>query len=229
MNKSIIAAGLVAFNAEAGINSFNNLKAPFSVTPLPYPSSSLSVVIDEATMKLHHDKHHQAYVDKLNKAVKAEKIKKTLLEIFQSASSQTDAVKNNAGGHWNHAFFWTVLSGKPSDNKMTTTIKQAIDKQFGSFDQFKTAFVEAGLGVFGSGWVWLIINEKGFLEITTTPNQDNPLMNTSKHPGHPILTVDVWEHAYYLKYQNDRKSYLEAIWKVVNWKQVNLYFKEFKK
>lgn len=208
------------------LESLNSLKPPFSVPPLPYQEDSLQPLLDGETMIIHHDKHHQAYVDKLNAAVTEHKNHQNLLEIFKSASTQVEAIKNNAGGHWNHSFFWTILSGEKNDRTLPPELSEELEKEFGSLVQFKEVFVNAGVKVFGSGWVWLTVNSHGLLEITTTPNQDNPLMNNVKHPGTPILCLDVWEHAYYLTYRNDRKAFLEAAWKLINWNQVFSYYQE---
>lgn len=192
----------------------------FTLPALPYAHNALEPYIDELTMQIHHGKHHQAYVDNLNKAIAGTPNEnKSLEELVEAAGSISAAVRNNGGGHWNHTFFWNSLSpkggGSPS-GKLADMIKEA----FGSFDEFKTKFQAAGAGRFGSGWVWLIIKKDGHLEITSTPNQDNPLMDVAENQGIPLLGVDVWEHAYYLKYQNKRPDYLAAIWNVINWDKV---------
>lgn len=216
---------IIPFQAQASkLKSFNALKAPFSLPALPYPADSLGKAIDTETMNIHHGKHHQAYVDNLNKAIGEEK--GDLLSLFKAMSKQSTAVRNNGGGHWNHSFFWTLLSGKESDNKIPSRLEKELIKKFASVEEFKTQFEKAGLSQFGSGWAWLIRNQKGELEITTTPNQDNPLMDVATVQGWPILALDVWEHAYYLKYQNKRADYLKAVWSVVNWKQVDQYDRE---
>ncbi|MEA1071270.1 superoxide dismutase [Sphingomonas sp. LY160] len=189
----------------------------FSVPDLPYDYGALAPTIDEATMKLHHDKHHQAYVDKLNDAVKADSSLegKNLEDILASISSQPAAVRNNGGGHWNHSFFWESMT--PGGGQPSGALAEAIDKTFGSLDAMKEKFNAAGVGQFGSGWVWLVAGEGGALEIVATPNQDNPLMDVVSSNGTPILGNDVWEHAYYLTYNNRRPDYLKAWWDVVNW------------
>ncbi|MFT4155763.1 superoxide dismutase [Parafilimonas sp.] len=198
----------------------------FTLPPLPYAYNALEPHIDEQTMKIHHDKHHQAYVDNLNKAIAGtEHERKSLEELVANAGKISPAVRNNGGGHWNHTFFWDILSaegGAPSGS-----LAEAIDSAFGSFDEFKTRLNTAGATRFGSGWAWLIIKD-GKLEITSTPNQDNPLMDVAEVKGTPILGVDVWEHAYYLKYQNKRPDYLAAIWNVINWKKVQENFDKAK-
>jgi superoxide dismutase, Fe-Mn family len=196
----------------------------FTLPTLPYAYDALEPHIDTQTMQIHHGKHHQAYVDNLNKAIAGTPNEnKSLEELVENAGSISPAVRNNGGGHWNHTFFWYSLSanagGVPSGK-----LADAINKSFGSFDEFKTKFTAAGIGRFGSGWVWLIVKPDGKLDITSTPNQDNPLMDVAETKGIPILGVDVWEHAYYLKYQNKRPDYLAAIWNVINWKKVEERF-----
>ncbi len=191
----------------------------FTLAPLPYAYEALEPHIDTETMHIHHDKHHQAYVDNVNKAVAGtEHENKTIEELVANAGAISPAVRNNGGGHWNHTFFWDSLQNnngaKPSGNLAT-----AIDASFGSFDTFKEKFNAAGTTRFGSGWAWLIIQD-GKLAVSSTPNQDNPLMDVAEVKGTPILGCDLWEHAYYLKYQNKRPAYLEAFWNVVNWSKV---------
>jgi Fe-Mn family superoxide dismutase len=198
----------------------------FTLPPLPYAYDALAPHIDEETMKIHHDKHHQAYVDNLNKAIAGtEHENKSLEELIANAGKISPAVRNNGGGHWNHSFFWEILSkdgGEPSGS-----LSEAINSTFGSLDEFKTKFNAAGGARFGSGWVWLI-SKDGKLEITSTPNQDNPLMDVAETKGTPLLGVDVWEHAYYLNYQNKRPDYLKAIWNVINWSKVQENFDKAK-
>lgn len=192
---------------------------PFTLAPLPYAHEALEPHIDTLTMQIHHGKHHQAYVDNLNKAIAGtEHENKSLEELVANAGKISPAVRNNGGGHWNHTFFWESLApnagGAPSGD-----LADAITAAFGSFDAFKEKFAAAGMTRFGSGWAWLIVKD-GKLEITSTPNQDNPLMELAEVKGTPVLGVDVWEHAYYLKYQNRRADYLGAFWNVVNWNKV---------
>ncbi len=190
----------------------------FTLAPLPYPYESLEPHIDTLTMQIHHDKHHQAYVDNLNKAVAGtENENKTIEELVAMAGKISPAVRNNGGGHWNHTFFWESLAAKGGNP--TGDLASAIDKAFGSLDAFKEKFAQAGMTRFGSGWAWLIVKD-GVLEVSSTPNQDNPLMDVAEVKGRPILGADVWEHAYYLKYQNKRADYLAAFWNVVNWDKV---------
>ena len=192
----------------------------FTLPTLPYTYDALEPHIDTLTMQIHHGKHHQAYVDNLNKAIAGtEHENKSLEDLVESAGSISTAVRNNGGGHWNHTFFWNSLAanagGSPSGK-----LADAINEAFGSFEEFKTKFAAASISRFGSGWAWLIIKEDGKLEITSTPNQDNPLMDIAETKGVPLLGVDVWEHAYYLKYQNKRADYLAAIWNAINWNKV---------
>jgi len=195
----------------------------FTLPSLPYAPEALEPHIDSQTMQIHHGKHHQAYVDNLNKAIAGtEHENKSLEELVASAGKISPAVRNNGGGHWNHSFFWEILAanagGRPSGK-----LAGAISSAFGSFEAFQEKFNAAGTTRFGSGWAWLIVKD-GKLEVTSTPNQDNPLMDVAEVKGKPILGVDVWEHAYYLKYQNKRPDYLKAIWNVINWKKVEELF-----
>jgi superoxide dismutase, Fe-Mn family len=191
----------------------------YTVPPLPYAYDALEPHIDEATMKVHHDKHHQAYVDKANAALEGTPladaaIEDVLKDLSQVPEDKRTAVQNNGGGHYNHSLFWESMSpdggGAPDG-----ALAQAIDSVFGSFDAFKSSLKEAGVNRFGSGWSWLVHNGSE-LAIVSTPNQDNPISNGST----PLLGVDVWEHAYYLKYQNRRPDYIDAWWNVVDWAKV---------
>jgi superoxide dismutase, Fe-Mn family len=193
----------------------------FELPPLPYASNALEPHIDQQTMEIHHGKHHATYVTNLNNALKdhADLQSKSLDELLTSLNSLPEAirgaVRNNGGGHWNHSMFWNIM--KPGGSSTPTgALANAINTAFGSFDAFKTQFQQAGLTRFGSGWAWLVAAPDGTLSIMSTPNQDNPLMEGKK----AILGVDVWEHAYYLKYQNRRADYLSAWWNVVNWDEV---------
>nr|WP_295873586.1 superoxide dismutase [uncultured Chitinophaga sp.] len=195
-------------------------KAPFVVPPLPYAYDALEPYIDKMTMEIHHDKHHGAYVKNLNDAIKGTAFASlSLEEILRKVTDKDKAIRNNGGGHYNHSLFWTVLSPKkttPSDK-----FKSAINTHFGSFEKFQEKFNDAGKTQFGSGWAWLIVGPGKKLSVINTPNQDNPLMhNIVKEKGTPILALDVWEHAYYLKYQNKRPDYINAFWNVVNWEEV---------
>lgn len=199
----------------------------FTLPSLPYAFDALEPYIDAKTMEIHYGKHHQTYVDNLNKAVAGtENETKPLIELVKNAGALSTAIRNNAGGTWNHTFFWNVL-GAPGTSKLDGELKTAIDRDFGSFDNFKQAFTTAALGRFGSGWAWLI-SVGGKLSISSTPNQDSPLMDLVEEKGTPLLNLDVWEHAYYLKYQNRRADYIGAFWNVVNWDSVAKNFQESK-
>ncbi len=194
----------------------------YSLPPLPYDFAALAPVIDEQTMKLHHDKHHQAYVDNLNKAIDADSSLqgRELADLLAGASNLPKMVRNNGGGHWNHTFFWEAMT-RPGSSEPQGELSDAITSKFGSIADFQDKFNAAGAGQFGSGWVWLVATEGGGLEITSTPNQDNPLMDVADVRGTPILGNDVWEHAYYLTYQNRRPEYLKAWWQVVDWNKAS--------
>ena len=194
---------------------------PFTLPPLPYPTNALEPSIDAQTMEIHHDKHHAAYVNNLNAALeKAPELQnKSLDDLLKNLNAVPEsvrtAVRNNGGGHWNHSMFWQVMS--PSGGgKPTGKLADAINSAFGDFEKFKEQFNAAGAARFGSGWAWLV-NDGGKLSIVSTPNQDNPIMDGKPAP---ILGLDVWEHAYYLKYQNRRPDYMKAWWNVVNWPEV---------
>jgi superoxide dismutase, Fe-Mn family len=196
----------------------------FSLPPLPYSHNALEPHIDTTTMQIHHGKHHQAYVDNLNKAIAGTPNEnKSIEELVAAAGSISPAVRNNGGGHWNHTFFWESMApnggGAPSG-----ALADAINAAFGSLDGLKEKMNNAGMTRFGSGWAWLIKDANGALSVISTPNQDNPLMDIAEVKGTPLLGVDVWEHAYYLKYQNRRAEYLTAFWNVVNWGKVSERF-----
>jgi Fe-Mn family superoxide dismutase len=189
----------------------------FTLPQLPYSFNALEPHIDAKTMEIHHGKHHQAYVTNLNNAIAntdAEKL--SIEEICKSISKYPAPVRNNGGGHYNHSLFWTLMKQNGGGNP-TGSLSDAINSAFGSFDEFKTKFAAAGTGRFGSGWAWLIVGADKKLAITSTPNQDNPLMDVAETKGSPILGLDVWEHAYYLNYQNRRPDYITAWWNVINW------------
>ncbi|HEY5750474.1 MAG TPA: superoxide dismutase [Chryseolinea sp.] len=192
----------------------------FTLPALPYAFNALEPHIDARTMEIHHGKHHNAYVTNLNAAV-AGKPEESLSieEICKNISKYPAAVRNNGGGHYNHSLFWTVL-GPGAGGAPTGAVADAINGAFGTFDEFKTKFAAAGTGRFGSGWAWLVKDATGKLQITSTPNQDNPLMDVAEVKGTPVLGLDVWEHAYYLNYQNRRPDYITAFWNVVNWNEV---------
>lgn len=193
--------------------------------PLPYGYDALEPHIDARTMELHYDKHHRAYYTNFVNAVKGNPLEnQSVEEIFASISKHPDAVRNNGGGFYNHTIFWNNLSketGKPSSE-----LNEAINKAFGSFDKFKETFNNAAKTRFGSGWAWLVLKSDKTLAVGSTANQDNPLMDNAPVKGAPLLALDVWEHAYYLKYQNRRPEYVDAFWNVVNWNEVNKRFTE---
>ncbi|WP_031426595.1 superoxide dismutase [Flavimarina sp. Hel_I_48] len=196
----------------------------FELPKLKYAFDALTPHIDAKTMEIHHDKHHGGYTKKLNAAIEGTDLEgKSIENILGNLDMQNKAVRNNGGGFYNHSLFWEVMSpnggGKPEGDLAT-----AIDKAFGSFEDFKSKFTEAAGTRFGSGWAWLCVQEGGKVEICSTPNQDNPLMPDTGCGGTPILGLDVWEHAYYLNYQNERPKYIEAFWEVVNWQEVSKRF-----
>ena len=191
----------------------------FTLPALPYAFNALEPHIDARTMEIHHGKHHNAYVTNLNNAIAGTDAEKLSIEdICKNISKYPAAVRNNGGGHYNHSLFWTILGTGTS--APAGALADAINAAFGSLDEFKTKFAAAATGRFGSGWAWLIKDASGKLAITSTPNQDNPLMDVAETKGTPILGLDVWEHAYYLNYQNRRPDYITAFWNVVNWNEV---------
>ena len=192
----------------------------FELPALSYATDALEPHIDKSTMEIHHGKHHQAYVDNLNKAlVGTDGENQSIEDIQKNISKFPTPVRNNGGGHFNHSLYWSVMSpdggGSPSGD-----LAKAIEEAFGSFDEFKKKFAEAGTTRFGSGWAWLSVGADGKVQVSSTPNQDNPLMDVAEVKGTPILGMDVWEHAYYLKYQNKRPDYIAAFWNVINWNSV---------
>ncbi len=191
-----------------------NKNFPFAINSLPFAFDALEPVIDKQTMEIHHDKHHQAYCDNLNKLLgdRADLQSQTLQELL---SVEAGPIKNNAGGVWNHDFFWEVMT-MPNTSKMSESLKSKIEENFGTVEEFMSKFELAALGRFGSGWAWLVSSSDGKLEIVSTANQDNPLADGKI----PLLGLDVWEHAYYLKYQNKRVDYVKAFWQIVNWGKV---------
>jgi Fe-Mn family superoxide dismutase len=200
----------------------------FELPPLPYAFDALEPSIDAQTMEIHHGKHHAAYVAKLNDAVKGTDLEnRSLDELMSAIGKSTPAVRNNGGGHYNHSLFWSVMTpnggGSPQGD-----LAGAIETKFGSFDGFKNEFSNAAATRFGSGWAWLSVDTKKELCVCSTANQDNPVMDIAECPGTPILGLDVWEHAYYLKYQNRRPDYISAFWEVVNWEEVSRRYSEAK-
>ena len=191
----------------------------YELPKLPYAANALEPHIDAMTMEIHHGKHHQAYVNNLNNAVKGNSAEGVSLnELVHNISKYSPAIRNNGGGHWNHSFFWGIM-GPNAGGQPTGALMDAIVSSFGSFDAMKEQFNSAATTRFGSGWAWLIVHDHK-LAITSTPNQDNPLMDIAEVKGTPILGLDVWEHAYYLHYQNRRPDYINAWWNVVNWEKV---------
>lgn len=224
-----IPAASVLGKVDNQLNKFTNhlrstnKMAKFELPKLEYAYDALEPYIDKMTMEIHYTKHHNAYVTNLNKAVEGTALEgKSLEELFATISKAPVAVRNNGGGHWNHSLFWTIMK-QNGGGKPTGKVADAINSAFGSFDEFKTKFSTAAATRFGSGWAWLLVQE-GKLVVSSTPNQDNPLMDVAEVKGKPILGLDVWEHAYYLKYQNRRPEYIENWWNVVNWDQVNELF-----
>ena len=198
----------------------------FELPKLPYDYAALEPHIDAQTMEIHHSKHHQAYVTNLNNAVTGTELEgKSLEDLMQNIASAPAAVRNNGGGHWNHSFFWHIL-GPNGGGEPTGAVGEAINKAFGSYEKFKEEFTKAATTRFGSGWAWLCKQADGSVKICSTPNQDNPLMPDAGCQGTPVLGLDVWEHAYYLKYQNRRPDYVAAFYNAINWNEVNKRFAE---
>ncbi|WP_395795231.1 superoxide dismutase [Aquimonas sp.] len=195
----------------------------FRLPDLPYPTEAAQPHIDAETMRIHHGRHHQAYVNNLNaELLKDDRLQGlTVEQILRGVSDYSMATRNNGGGHYNHSLFWSLLAAPGTGGEPSAELGAALTARFGSIAQFKTAFENAALGVFGSGWAWLILDENGALAISTTPNQDNPLMDTVSPNGEPLLAIDVWEHAYYLDFQNVRADYVRGWWPIVNWNEVN--------
>ena len=223
----VILAAFVALIAPSvvvtQVAALSRAETGFQLPALPYPTAALEPVIDTQTMELHHNKHHRAYVDALNAAVAADPALqgRSLEDLVAAAGTLPTVVRNNAGGHWNHSFFWETMTPASQSGAPSPDLQAAIDRQFGSMDAFRAAFNDAGTKRFGSGWAWLIVDGSGDLAITSTPNQDNPLMDVAEVKGTPLLGNDVWEHAYYLKHQNRRGEYLGAWWQVVDWDAVS--------
>ncbi len=215
-----IAPGLFRNTLSAAEIKATSFTGEFLQVPLPYAYNSLEPNIDARTMELHYTKHHAGYTKKFNDSVKDEKLEgMSIEEIFSNVDKFSGSIRNNGGGYYNHNLFWLCLSpdggGEPAGALM-----EMIVQNFGSFEAFKNEFSKAAATVFGSGWAWLI-NQEGKLKIVSTPNQDNPLMNTSKERGTPLLCLDVWEHAYYLNYQNRRADYIASFWNIIDWKFVS--------
>lgn len=197
----------------------------FELPNLPYPSNALEPNIDQQTMEIHHGRHHKGYTDNLNKAIQGTDMENKSIEEILKNVSGNNAVRNNGGGYYNHNLFWQVMTPNGS-GQPTGAVADAINKKFGSFDRFKEEFSNAAATRFGSGWAWLIVTGNGEVDVTSTQNQDNPLMDVAEKKGTPILGLDVWEHAYYLKYQNKRVDYVGNWWNVVNWDEVNRRYEQ---
>ena len=223
LKQTIFTSLALCFTSPFAFAGSSPVKGPFTLPSLDYPYNALEPFVDAKTMEIHLTRHHQAYIDKLNMEVsKTPALQgKTVEQILSDVSRFNKTARNNAGGHWNHSFFWKLMAPKEKRGEISADLKAAIEKKFGTMEKFQSAFNDAGVAQFGSGWVWLIKNAKGELEITSTANQDNPLMDDAKVKGTPILGNDVWEHAYYLTYQNKRADYLKSWWNVVNWRQVS--------
>ena len=223
---AILAAGATLYTpaVKAAINTINQFTNDglFVLPKLPYAYNALEPFIDAQTMEIHHSKHHQAYVNNLNTAItkepslKGKSVEELIASINKLPESVRTAVRNNGGGHWNHAFFWQLLKTGTKPSEKTNNL---IIKNFGSMEEFKKQFEKAAMSQFGSGWAWLI-KQGNQLIVTSTPNQDNPLMDLATVKGTPIIGLDVWEHAYYLKYQNKRADYTQAFWNILNWEKV---------
>ncbi len=197
-----------------------SLKGKYELPSLQYSYDSMEPYVDAMTMEIHHTKHHQAYVDNLNKALEGHDLAAyPLLKLFTEISKLPASVRNNGGGHYNHSLFWKIM--KKSDVQPSSALKKTIDKDLGGFDSFAEQFTQAALTRFGSGWAWLSVDDNGKLFVSSTPNQDNPLMDVADKRGYPILGIDVWEHAYYLHYQNRRSDYVKAFLNVINWEEVS--------
>lgn len=220
---AILTAGALAYSSSSIASSLvlsDDIKSEFWFPKLNYGYKDLEPHIDALTMEIHHTKHHQAYVNNLNKAIETEHIEnRSLKNILHNISQYSTVIRNNAGGHYNHSLFWKLMKPNGGGNP-SGQLLEVINSSFGSVDNFKTQFSEAAKKVFGSGWAWLVVGEDHKLKIGTTPNQDNPLMDVSAFKGKPILALDVWEHAYYLKHQNKRIDYINSFWNVVNWEEV---------
>jgi len=232
LNRRVFLAGAAAFSTYVIVDrSWGQVtQGPFRLPPLPYPANSLEPHIDAQTMELHHGKHHAAYVNNLNEAIRdhGELAKRPLEEILANLNNVPESirtkVRNNGGGHANHSMFWQVMGPPGTDDGPEGELRQAIERDFGGLEQLQNQFNNAGASVFGSGWVFVTVNKDGRLAIKTRPNQDTPLMDGER----VLFGNDVWEHAYYLKYQNRRPEYLKAWWNVVNWKAIGDRYKRAK-
>lgn len=219
LGAQFFSAGVV--KAAVGLGQNKGIMASrFTLPELPYGYAALEPHIDKMTMEIHHSKHHMAYVNNLNDQVKVDNLSVSLEELVTNASKYSKIIRNNAGGHWNHSFFWKLMKPKGGGHP-SGAIDKVFLKEFGEFYAFQQAFEAEALKRFGSGWVWLTMKKDGSFAIHSTPNQDNPLMDVSEIQGTPILALDVWEHAYYLHYENKRADYIKAWWNTINWDAVN--------
>ena len=219
-NTALVTAGLSLAKYTDAMSLDEQSSFSFAVQPLPYAYADLEPSIDKETMQIHYERHYGTYVKNANEALTEEKVQvKNAEQLFAQIGSYSKKLRNNAGGAYNHALFWSVMRKPQANNLPTGSLLKLIEKDFGSFANFKTQYTEAATKIFGSGWAWLILSN-GKLSITTTPNQDNPLMADVAVKGKPILGLDIWEHAYYLKYQNKRAAYIEGFWNIINWDQV---------
>lgn len=228
--RQFVKTGIIAIVGNALISNqlFAQPMPPntFVLPILPYGYDALEPFVDKATMEIHYTKHHQAYVTNLNKAIEGTELQKLSIDdICKNISKYPMQVRNNGGGHYNHSLFWSQLK-KNETGKPMGKLSAAIDNKFGSFGEFKDEFAKAAVSRFGSGWAWLILTEKGELAVTSTANQDNPLMDVVEIKGRPLLALDVWEHAYYLKYQNKRADYIAAFWNIINWDEASKRFEK---
>jgi Fe-Mn family superoxide dismutase len=203
----------------------SNVNAQHKLPELPYAFNALEPYIDAQTMEIHYTKHHQGYVTNLNNALNEEQKKFSINQLLSTVSKLSPAIRNNAGGHYNHSLFWTVLTNT-KNTQPSAQLMKAIENQFQTMDSLKSSLNKAAATRFGSGWAWLVVTSERKLVVCSTPNQDNPLMDIAEVKGVPILGIDVWEHAYYLKYQNKRADYLSAIWNVINWEEVSSRYSE---
>ncbi len=232
-----VASLLVAASVLAGAASMQsqNAAGPYTLPPLPYANNALDPAIDPATMEIHHDRHHAGYVANLNKAVAGlevpSEVEVLIAGLDELPESVRGAVRNNGGGHANHSLFWTILAPPGTGGSASPELAAAIKETFGGMDGLKAALSKAGATRFGSGWAWLVVDRDGNLAVTSTPNQDSPLMGEKyvDLAGTPIIGIDVWEHAYYLKYQNRRGDYLAAIWSLMNWPEISRRYAAAKK
>lgn len=218
---TIVTAMQIQPNHQTMLAQVNSQKWPFTLPRLPYSYNALEPAIDAKTVDIHYSRHHKTYLDNLNKALTATQWQNMRLEeLFSQASQLPPQIRNNAGGHWNHTFYWNGLRSPVSNPGPSKKILELLEKNFGSFDAFKVKFKESALAEFGSGWAWLVQLPDGTLSICSSDDQDNPLMDTAKVQGRPLLVCDVWEHAYYLKYLNRRDEYMDAYWEIVNWQRL---------